>query len=542
MSPRIRRTRPEDGAVAVMYAVLATLLLALGAAAVDLGHGFAKRSLLQTDVDVAVLAAAAELTSGGGCNPEVVAAAEKYLNEASNKVPGQPATFDLGGSADDGDGYISCAGWRVDLWAPHSEVDLGLGRLISEEDSLQVPAHAAAQIKAATGGATLPYFAVEGCNSGSQSIRNPSGEPAEAPVPELDPPSGKGVNATFTITPTSVAADTSSATVTLTGQGFKDVDAVGFTGPGAHETVTVPKVAAKAGNDPITVTVPAAVLDTNGVWYVRVRVGTTWSEHAVPFTVGDAVLYCDARNQGNFGTIELPRSDSNSANWLALNIIKGIQPTLAIHGTPNGECDGDPGSVMSEHAPVDGTNCVASETGLKPPPTNAGLVSGAAGEPGRLDTDSTSNCSRSGDNNRTAATVLDKHINDDLLSCFIINGARISDLVAGNATGTHALSGDIFDSPRFIWLPVLQSDPFMGRKWWPIVDFTPGFITDQSLDASKSAPGTITPLNGLESGPSGIEEVRVVLFSEAALPETVPAKGGEGDYTGSGPKALVLVE
>ena len=99
----------------------------LGAMAVDIGQAYAKKSLLQTDVDLAVMAATAELTSGGDCNPEVVAKATEFLNKADNAVPGQ-YTVDLGGSPTDQDGYIHCHDWRVDLYAPKSHVDFGLAR------------------------------------------------------------------------------------------------------------------------------------------------------------------------------------------------------------------------------------------------------------------------------------------------------------------------------------------------------------------------------------------------------------------------------
>jgi hypothetical protein len=264
--------------------------------------------------------------------------------------------------------------------------------------------------------------------------------------------------------------------------------------------------------------------------------------NAQPFTVGDDKLYCDARNEGNFGTVDLPRNDTNAGNWLAYNIIKGIQPALAVHPTPNGQCDGQPGSVVSTSAPVNGTNCVASETGLKVSSTTDGLVSGSGSLPGRLDASSTSNCSRNHDNSRTTATVKGKSLNDDLLTCFITNDAHISDLVAGNSVGTQALSADIFSSPRFLWLPVLDTDPATGKKYWPVVGFVPGFISDQDLSATRAAPGTISALDGIGADSSGVTEVKVILFSENALPDFAPARGGETNYTGTGPKAVVLVE
>ncbi len=129
-----------------------------------------------------------------------------------------------------------------------------------------------------------------------------------------------------------------------------------------------------------------------------------------------------------------------------------------------------------------------------------------------------------------------------MLSCFITNGASIQDLVDGSPLGTEALSSDIYDSPRFFWVPVLNTDPSTGKKSWWMVDYRPGFITDQSVSATHSAPGTISPLNGLVADSQGITELKVILFNEKALPEFAPTVGGEADYSGSGPKALVLVE
>jgi len=539
------RRRDDRGASALLFALLAVVLIGVGALAVDIGHAYAKRSLLQTDVDLAVMAATAELSSGGACNPEVVAKAKEFLEKSENAVPGQYAV-DLGGSAGDEDGFVTCNNWRVDLWAPKSHVEYGLGQVISDNDGLDVQAHAAAQIKAANGGATLPFFAVQGCDSGQQSIRNDSGTASPPPPPSLAPTSGTNNNATFTIDPTKAPPGTTSMSITLTGNGFKDVDGVGFTGAGGppyHYVVPVSPVA-EASTQSITVSVPSGVLAVDDVWWVRVR--TTdgqWSPTpgAQPFTVGEEKLFCDASNQGNFGTLDMPRTDTNSF-WLEWNMIKGIQATLALHPSPNGECSGQAGSVESRSVPVDGTNCVATEPGLKVAATNDGLIQGKGGLPGRLDTDSTSNCSRTGSSSRTPGTIKGRHINDDLLSCFIVNGASIGDLVSATPEGFQALSADIYKSPRFFWLPVLDTDPSTGKKSWPIIDFRPGFITDQALSATNEAPGSISAFNGLEEEPAGIREVRVVLFDEAALPEFAPATGGEEDYTGSGPKAIVLVE
>ena len=543
---RAGAARDDRGAVAILFAVLAVVLLGVGALAVDLGQAYAKKSLLQTDVDIAVMAAVAELDQEAGCNAEVVSAAEDYLTRAGNAVPGQ-YPIDLGGGPGDQDGFIRCPGdWKVELWAPRSEVPLGLGRVLSDDDSFDVAARAAAQVRSPAAGAVLPYFGVQGCDYGAQTIRDDSGPSATtAPVPALDPDSGSHTKAEFTTTPTSAPEGTSSMAVTLSGKFLDKADGVGFTGAVGtpyHHVVTALYIT-KGNPDTMTLQVPSAVLDVPDVWYVRVLEAGKWSEphEAQRFTVGEEKLYCDTSLEGNFGTIDVPRADSTS-HVLERNIILGVEPALALHPSPAGECSGKSGSVESKSAPVDGTNCLASEPGLKISATNAGLVSGKGSLPGRLDAASTNGCSRSGDDSRTAATVLGKNINDDLLSCYIVNGAHLSDLVAGNVVGTAALSADIFASPRFFWIPIVDTDPSTGKKSWPIVAFRPGFITDQALSATRAAPGSISALNGLVTEPSGIREVRVVLFSQDALPPTAPAVGDEVDYTGSGTKVLVLVE
>ena len=174
--------------------------------------------------------------------------------------------------------------------------------------------------------------------------------------------------------------------------------------------------------------------------------------------------------------------------------------------------------------------------------TNDGFIQGKGGLDGRLDADSTSNCSRSDDNDRTPTEITGKRINDDRLSCFIVNEARIGDLVAGNASAPEALSADLFMSPRFFWIPVLETEPTTGAKWWPIVDFRAGFITDQSLSASNDAPGEVGAFNGLVEDSCRHSRGPGVLFDELALPEFAPARGGETAYTGTGTKVVVLVE
>ena len=75
--------------------------------------------------------------------------------------------INLSGSATDGDGFMQCTGWRVDLWAPTAKVNLGLAQAVTDETSINVPAHAAAEIKSPKM-ATLPIYIAQSCIAGSQ--------------------------------------------------------------------------------------------------------------------------------------------------------------------------------------------------------------------------------------------------------------------------------------------------------------------------------------------------------------------------------------
>ena len=148
--PIAERRRDEAGAVAVMVALMAMVILGMAAIAIDVGQVYAKRASLQSAADQAVLAAAAELDGTTVCTPGAVAAAKNYLVSNWIDQGGDPkviADIDLGGSSTDGNGYMNCNKWRVDLWAPTAKVNLGLAKAVTTQSTIQVPAHAAAEVR-----------------------------------------------------------------------------------------------------------------------------------------------------------------------------------------------------------------------------------------------------------------------------------------------------------------------------------------------------------------------------------------------------------
>jgi len=280
------------------------------------------------------------------------------------------------------------------------------------------------------------------------------------------------------------------------------------------------------------------VLDTNGIWWVRIRVtsGTIdgWSpdDESVTFTVGD-LLFCDGAVSGNFGTLRLARNDVVNGQWVEMNIIRGVQPYLTTNASIVVPCS----PVDSDLAPVSPTDCVSTDPGFPNEAATDGFVNGSGSEPGRLAVDTTPGCDRNGGDDRTSASP---NLNDDLLTCYILGGHSVGDVVGGVP---NILSADIFDSPRFFYIPIIPVQAAGGASGaYPIIGFRPGFLTAESMAATDAARGPISGHNGIEFQNGHIEKISVVLFSESSFPNTAPARGGEIDYTGSGTKVLVLVE
>ena len=213
------RKRDEHGATALLAALLALVMFGLGAVVVDVGQAWAKRSLEQTSVDLAVMAAAAELTSGGACNPEVVAKATEFLvSKTENAVAGQ-YPIDLGGTEGDGNGWIHCEDWKVTLQAPASRVDYGLAGVVSDDDHVDVAAQATAQIKSPGQSASLPMYAVSGCDTGHQQLSDPPPGPPPAVTPPALVPTGTAQIQNLVVTPSEAPAESVAPfAVTVTGE------------------------------------------------------------------------------------------------------------------------------------------------------------------------------------------------------------------------------------------------------------------------------------------------------------------------------------
>lgn len=565
------RSRRERGTVAVVVAMSATMIFALCALGVDLGSAFARKRDIQTQADLATLAAAAKLPYSASNEAAIEQAATDYAT--SNEVAGQDTTTWNFGDADQANGYIEYVGAnKLRLFAPRSNVDFWLAPVAGLPDGMNVSAVAAAEIKSP--GKGLPFFISTTCGWGQQTILDQtSGGPVPPGYTPVLVPATNATSSTVTIatldpSSSAVTNDTTQMLITANGNGqpMNGVNLVGFTTEtGAHLTEPV----TGAGTS-VSVTIPPAVLSAEAVWWVRLRQEQGnqqyWSE-PVSFVVGDPdasvpVAECDSKNSGNFGSLDLSRTDvTQPSRYLVENMAQGIQHDLDKYPppvpVPPSNCAGladaetDTGTVVDDQA----INCLETDTGsdLAQKATDAFIIGTADGSPPRLAADTSSvgphRCSPLGDTNRRQFAAIDGDlgINDDVLSCFLKDDVSVGDVTGPTIANSHKFSIDkaIFKSPRFFWIPVLIADPSGGAGSHGIVDFRAVFITEQDDDAENDAPQA-TANNGIEMSSNGrqIEKIRVRTINPLALPEFSVDLGPDNtvEYTGAGTKIVRLVE
>lgn len=539
----VRRRRDESGAIAVMAALMSMVIVGMAAVAIDMGQVYAKRASLQSAVDHAVLAAAAKIDgTSGPCTAAAQSTAKDFLISNWIDQGGDPkaiADINLGGSATDGDGFMTCTGWRVDLWAPTAKVDLGLAKAVTSETTINVPAHAAAEIMSPKL-ATLPMYIAQTCISGSQVTIT---DPPNGHVAALTPPDfpETGLNNGLRIGNVSpnrfldedIASGDTEIKVQLQGGGkYVAGDRIWFTN---HDDLTVQHShdvsGADVGSNQTTFDLPAAVIANLGVWWVRVeRAGLfTADSEADSITVGDIGL-CNGSLSGNFGTLVVARTDHS--HELVKNIILGAEPDLTVNPSSAIPCP----VAQSEINPTSPTDCVSTKPGFPGSELSNGLIHGLTSEglKGRLDVNTMTGCDRNGGSSRTPGTY---SLNDDNLKCFLVNGATISDVRLGGPA-TVGLSGEIVSSPRFFRIPILPEDPSRGSSTnYPITGYYYVFITTEGASP-------VSGYNGIEMRTNGskIETLSVAILNSDSLPATVPHPGKVTAYTGSGPKVVVLVD
>jgi hypothetical protein len=178
----------------------------------------------------------------------------------------------------------------------------------------------------------------------------------------------------------------------------------------------------------------------------------------------------------------------------------------------------------------------------------SGLLTGVGGKMGLLThVEADTGCATSGTPAKTAFQSWT--INFDTLSCFFTDDqTTIGDIAVKNYTKTQpVLSQAIFNSPRFVYIPVLGRVPDSGGCCkYEIVDFRPAFITDQPLSADKASAAPTCgafSCSGISMSSNGkqVESLQVIMFNKAALPNP-PDTGEVTEYSGTGSKVLRLID
>jgi hypothetical protein len=390
----IGRRKDEHGAVAVLFAFLALVLLSISALAVDLGNTVARKTTTQTQADFAAFAAAQKLfetapPAGTPVSATVVTEVRDYLNHNQPQDDEKPcslttpATCVSSAQLTDGtltNGEVRWTSDGLQVVAPEARVDFGFAKVMGM-DGTYVDADATVKIFS-RGLRVMPMFAVSGCDYGRQTLTDPAtGHAPPGGVPEITPNDSNPILNTATLKNsanadvTELALNSAGNMLTLTALGWDKSTAIGFFPDGATNTPAqaIPQGAFwlagdatradlspdtkptgmsdsdyaklyKAPSATVQAMIPDTVAQTAGIWWVRVYNGPTsagnptsagkWSREALPIRVGGAVLECVPGSVGgNFGTLKLPRTDVSSALDLPVNIAVGLQKPLtpSIH-------------------------------------------------------------------------------------------------------------------------------------------------------------------------------------------------------------------
>jgi Flp pilus assembly protein TadG len=577
------RSRSERGAIAILVALVAIVLFGTAAMAVDLGNAWSRKRAVQKQVDVSALAAGWMLPMTTANKSTIAAKVAEYLDADDNRASGQgsvSASDLIDGSTangeilfqnDDGSACTDkCTQMRV--LAPPARVEFGLASALGF-GGVNVQRTATVRVVSELPPAekTLPFWLPTGCGYGPTEADTTQGgtqtaspSPTSSPTPEtrFQPAAGDVGAHVLTgaaVTEVGYLGSTwiNGYTVNgISGGGIKKVTLRAYPPTG---TSYVDFAAQTSGNGvlPSFQVAQSDVSKTPGDWWVwalaqknnsftyssthlviRVTGGPTATPTASPTAVDTGVsVGCIGQDRGNFGQLDSPRFEGGSKQTrFARNIAKGIDHTLAPYVFPDSvperkQCD-EPSSPLVgaqlDDIARNGNNCIVGDTGNDGPKTYDGLVVGLGdGTPGRLEVvHGHTTCHERSD------LSIDGHlINNDVLSCFLRNGATLASIASTSGVTTSMIDPAVMDSPRFVWLPVVYAYDRAQKNFQPIRQFVPGFITDETQTTEA------TSTNGLEINGNSVKVLHVFTFNRDALPPIEDSK--TTDYNSSVGGAIV---
>jgi Flp pilus assembly protein TadG len=551
------KERNERGAYSVMFALLSVVMFGMAALAVDLGNAFSRKSDLQGQADFAALAGGHELTSSNPSviSPEVLAAVAKSMNfnqPVNGSCTGCVTTSQLtNGVMTDGEVQL-IPGKGLRVTAPKSTVDFGFASVLGQARQKDVQANATVQIFS-PGSGSMPMYAAAGCDYGLQTLT----DPATGHVTSTHDNLAFGTDASdpviSSITEPSPAAipltpGLAGPALTVTGTDFivpekgpkpaRRVTKVGFFRNDGATVVSVGLDPARLADQYFAsiAAIPASVAGVEDVWWVRVYMvddgappgSGAWSAeaNAKPLRVGSAQLECDAgASDGNFGTLRLPRADVSSSQNLPMNIADGFDDplSLVVHegADSTGHCTPGTNGAVESYEPDHlraGTNCVGTDPGLAANDAASGLIEGVGSTPGRLNAPTICGTAIANPLHRGPSTI-----NGDTLGCFLTGGHTVTEITSPGYSGGTVLKQEIYDSPRFFWVPVLVADATRGAsERYSIIDFRPAFLTEVHVQGND------------------IDQIKVTFFNWHALPGTTD--GDVSPYLGVGKPILRLID
>lgn len=591
---RLRLRRDERGAFAIIYALMIGMLLSVAALGMDLGNAFARKTDTQNQADFAAFdvgqkyplkIASSEALSSTSLIVTDVAASLNNNQPQDDDSPcwrDEPATCVTPGqlvNSDLTDGEVRYADGGLQVIAPLAKVDFGFANVFGASGT---SVHSRATVNVFSAGPrTFPVFAIDAAcgtgkhNEGFQTVKETTNgqtnPPAVRPTLLNDGESNATVLTDIKMVDSSgleVAAFAVGSTgnaIELTGTNWGPTQRIAFfQSPTGFEEplLATPTPISSSGPDPLTVgvQVPDAVTTTAGIWYVRVynsgngqNLGWSAKAEAQVVIVDPASIIpgcaADGSDQGNFGVVDYPRvGNSNDGEEVALNFVKGTHPDLgvqvhsqAVYDWRCSEPDND--ANESDPNPEPKTNCLTTVTGVTLDPFQEGLVDGYNGDPGLLNTNNSSICGGTRVSVTTQPGTVD--LNNEPLNCFLQlpPGQTLSDIAKQSYTGPAAFRPEIFDSPRFGYVPIFRGNPtsLTGQETRSIVGFQAAFITDSPADGpgADGVHGLVfRPIGG---GKQKLEGVNMFLFSINALPD--PPEGVELiDYLGVGKPIVHLID
>jgi hypothetical protein len=262
---------------------------------------------------------------------------------------------------------------------------------------------------------------------------------------------------------------------------------------------------------------------------------TTTTEQTITATPTGNAVGCVGQNRGNFGQLDSPRRDvGNIQQALGPNIANGLDHSIEQFldlplGTVN--CDSVPVNRQSEvredtAPPQNHRNCISGNTGNDGPKMFEGLIAGTTSPTfqGRLDVagrperNTSSLCTGGRGNVTITAGPVTKTINNDVLSCYLRNGATLRDIAQPTGVSQSMVDPSIIKSPRFVWLPVVYAQTRDEHGFQPIYTFTAAFITDERWDFDNSTPVNATSDNGVTIQGQSVSKLTVFTFNSKVLP------------------------